>query len=614
MLQSAAPDPKVRDDAFRRCRLLRHAAAVFCLAHCLHGSPAAGNGGGEKGLPILDQGQALPTPDPQVEEIAVNHLEFSRAFRVASKTRGPENKWSVAVRWRNKEPIAAGDLLLVVFSMRCVESPAADRTAAVTVAFGTASPPYQNCYVTLAKSDQEWKKHRFAFVSKRDYAPAQAKLALGCGMEAQTLDIAGVEVYNFGAGKRVADFQTSATYKGIEDNAPWRVECLARIERIRKSPLEILVTDKSGKPVADAEVRVAMKRHAFRFGSSFNPGIYRFEGRHPEMVEAYQKRFAEYFNMATPEAVMNWRGWETASPQANLDRALTWLAGHDIPVIGHPMVWQAPKTLPDRIHALIREKDYPGYVREWDEHLTAKLAAVKGRMCQYFVINEFVDTNYLPEELTDDAIVHWYRMVRAADPKARLGILDHGMIGYGAVNAERNLPWYEKKIEMLLRNKVPLEIIGFQCHFADILTDPETVLAILDRFSKFGLELQVAEFDVDMDNESLQAKYLRDFFIAVFSHPSVRVLQQWGFYEPSHWRPRAALFRKDWSPKPNGRAFLDLVFRQWWTDLRGATDARGHYGERVFHGDYEVTVTKGDASRSIKTSVGTPGKRLTIRL
>jgi hypothetical protein len=96
-----------------------------------------------------------------------------------------------------------------------------------------------------------------------------------------------------------------------------------------------------------------------------------------------------------------------------------------------------------------------------------------------------------------------------------------------------------------------------------------------------------------MDNEDLQARYLRDFFIAVFSHPSVQVLQQWGFYEPSHWRPRATLFRKDWSPKPNGQAFLDLVFKQWWIDQKGTTDGRGQYAIRAFHGDYEVTVKKG---------------------
>jgi GH35 family endo-1,4-beta-xylanase len=309
---------------------------------------------------------------------------------------------------------------------------------------------------------------------------------------------------------------------------------------------------------------------------------------------------------------MNWRSWETAGQRDVLAKALDWLHAQNIPVIGHPLVWQAPKTLPDRIQQLIKNKNYSAYIRAWNEHLTEKLGAVKGRMCQHYVINEFVDTNFLPEELTDDAIVNWYRIVQTADPGARLGILDHRMIGYGAVDAEKNLPWYEDKIEMLLRNKVPLEVIAFQGHFADVLTDPERVLEILDRFAKFGLELQVAEFDVDTDDEELQAKYLRDFFIAAFSHPSVQVLQQWGFYEPLHWRPRAALFRKDWSPKPNGRAFLDLVFQRWWTDNTGTTDSQGRFKLRAYHGDYEVTVKTAGEVRREKTTLPRGGQTLRV--
>jgi GH35 family endo-1,4-beta-xylanase len=595
-------------------RLERAVLAAGLLAALSLFMPAwgrAADGALKDGIPILDTSKAWPAPASQGEEIAINHPDFKQAVRMTSKTRGSANKWSASVRWITHKAVKTGDVLLIVFHMRCVQSAAADGKAMAAVAFGTNVAPFQNSYVTQVKTDQEWKKFQFAFVSKLDHPPGQGKISFGCGMETQTLEIAGVEVFNFGSRKRVSDFQTSAGYKGIEDNAPWRKDCLARIEQLRKSKLEILVADKNGQPVADAEVHVAMKRHAFRFGSSFNPHIYTFESRNPQEVETYQKRFLKYFNMATPEAVMNWKGWESRMPQGNLDKALSWLAAHHIPVIGHPMVWQAPKTLPDRIHELIKKKDYAAYVRAWNEHLTDKVKATKGRMCQHFVINEFVDTNFLPEELTDDAIVNWYRIVQAAAPGARLGILDHSMIGYGAVNPN-NLSWYEKKVEMLLRNKIPLEIIGFQCHFADVLTDPERVLEILDRFAKFGLELQVAEFDVDTDNENLQAKYLRDFFIAVFSHPSVQVLQQWGFYEPFHWRPRAALFRKDWSPKPNGQAFLDLVFKQWWTDQKGATDGQGRYSLRGFHGDYEVTVNKGGGSKTANATVGKQGARVTV--
>lgn len=586
---------------------IRIAIALLVAGLLCRGAQA---GAPHAGIPVLDTAKAPAT----AQEIEINHPEFTQAWQLTSKTRGPENKWAASVRWITRQPVKSGDVLLAVFHMRCVSSSAADGKAATVVAFGAAGAPFQNSYVTQVRSDQEWKKFQFAFVSKLDHAPGQGKISFGCGIEPQTLEIAGVEVFNFGATKRVADFQTSAGYKGMEDNAPWRKDCLARIEQIRKSPLEIVVADKDGRPMAGAEVHVAMKRHAFRFGCTFNPDIYKVERQMQRDVDTYRQRFCEYFNFATPEAVMNWRSWETAGQRESLLKALDWLQAHDIPANGHPLVWQAPKTLPDRIRQLVKNKDYPAYVQAWNEHLTEKVGAVKGRMCQHYVINEFVDTNFLPEELTDDAIVNWYRITRAVDPSARLGILDHRMIGYGAVDAERNLPWYEKKIEMLLRNKIPLEVIAFQSHFTDVLTDPERVLEILDRFARFGLELQVAEFDVDTDDEELQAKYLRDFFIAAFSHPSVQVLQQWGFYEAIHWRPRAALFRKDWTAKPNGRAFLDLVFKQWWTDETGTTDAQGRITLRAFQGDYVVTVKAGGAVQREKIELRKGGQTIHIAM
>jgi hypothetical protein len=59
-----------------------------------------------------------------------------------------------------------------------------------------------------------------------------------------------------------------------------------------------------------------------------------------------------------------------------------------------------------------------------------------------------------------------------------------------------------------------------------------------------------------------------------------------------HWRPKAALFRADWSAKPNGRQFLDLVHNRWKTKCTGTTDANGRFSVRGFLGDYELTVEK----------------------
>ena len=71
-------------------------------------------------------------------------------------------------------------------------------------------------------------------------------------------------------------------------------------------------------------------------------------------------------------------------------------------------------------------------------------------------------------------------------------------------------------------------------------------------------------------------------------------MQHWGFWEGRHWQPKAALYRKDWTEKPNGAAYRKLVQETWHTDESGVTDAGGKWNARGFYGRYAVTVTVGD--------------------
>jgi endo-1,4-beta-xylanase len=116
------------------------------------------------------------------------------------------------------------------------------------------------------------------------------------------------------------------------------------------------------------------------------------------------------------------------------------------------------------------------------------------------------------------------------------------------------------------------------------------VLAALEVYSEFKLPIRITEFDIDTDDEQLQADYTRDFLILAYSHPSVVGVQHWGFWAKAHWRPRGALFRSDWSEKPAAKAYQDLVLKQWRTKLQGKAGASGKVSGRGFHGDYVVTV------------------------
>jgi hypothetical protein len=91
---------------------------------------------------------------------------------------------------------------------------------------------------------------------------------------------------------------------------------------------------------------------------------------------------------------------------------------------------------------------------------------------------------------------------------------------------------------------------------------------------------------------------MRDFLTIVFSHPAVESFLMWGFWDGAHWYDDAPIFREDWSVKPSGQVFLDLVFDTWWTDETAVTDSDGMVTFRGYHGDYDVTATHGGESLS----------------
>lgn len=91
------------------------------------------------------------------------------------------------------------------------------------------------------------------------------------------------------------------------------------------------------------------------------------------------------------------------------------------------------------------------------------------------------------------------------------------------------------------------DVVGFMGHFGlSTLTPPEEMLQVSDEFAEIAPNLQLSEFDVEAgDDKELQADFFRDVMIAAFSHPNYNAIVQWGFWERTHWKSAAALWRDD---------------------------------------------------------------------
>jgi hypothetical protein len=101
---------------------------------------------------------------------------------------------------------------------------------------------------------------------------------------------------------------------------------------------------------------------------------------------------------------------------------------------------------------------------------------------------------------------------------------------------------------------------------------------------------------------------------AVFSHPSTSGVIMWGFWDTKHWLGNSPLFRRDWTLKPSGQVWMDLVFHQWWTNTTATTDASGKCEARGFLGDYEIEVKHGSTDQTIKAKLTAAGTAVKVVL
>ena len=209
----------------------------------------------------------------------------------------------------------------------------------------------------------------------------------------------------------------------------------------------------------------------------------------------------------------------------------------------------------------------------------------------------------------------WFQAAAAIDPDAELYLNEFGILSSGGATNTGNQQLLISTLNDLIAGGAPIDGVGLQGHFDEVqLTGPEQLWTILDDIGQTGLDIQITEFDFRTDDLQLQADYTRDFLTAIFAHEDVTDFMLWGFFEKSHWRPEAALFNADWSIKPNGQAFIDLVFDEWWTDEMLSSGPVGETSVRGFRGDYEVEVTYGDVTATQTTQLVDGGVSVTVSL
>jgi GH35 family endo-1,4-beta-xylanase len=568
------------------------------------------------------------------EKIEVAGQPFSRALRVKTEADKFTSMWQVNVNTTNKEPVSKGETLLLIYYARGRKAPQIvdDGAGPVLGPLLWQRTPYEAVSHGWPKQEitDEWQRYWAVSESpktgvgpvNRDFPAGQLDLNFNFGFKNQTVEIGGVALMAF----KNADInklpQQTWDYFGRDPKAPWRAEAARRIEQHRKGDLKVVVVDAKGKPMPDAQVQVAMTRNAFNFGVAGSASRL-LDPKQPE----YQANLLKYFNTVGFTNDLKWIGMEDwgLKPETTL-AAMQMLKANGKSIRGHVLVWPSFSNSPKRLQAL---KDKPQELQaEILKHITATVTRTKDYISDWDVTNETEGNAEFMKIIGPQAMIEWYQAARAADPKAILTFTEPAFDNHGIEEGSfpnKELPGYRGWVDYLIKNKAPLDSLGTQAH-SGILGRESThgafgVWKSFDELAaRYGKTLQYTELDIalkkpgDPVQQAYQADRLRDSLIIAYAHPAVTGAMQWGYWEGDVWQPGTGLWNKDWTIKPIGQAYVDLVTKEWWTQAEGKTDAKGTYSTRGFTGNYDITVVADGKSQTLSATLPKEGATMTIVL
>jgi endo-1,4-beta-xylanase len=519
---------------------------------------------------------------------SVEDQEFTEAIRVQT---GEDlvNAWDAQLKFPAVEGVEAGDAVLVAFYARTLSSEEENGAGFLNVCI-EHNVSFEKEIYQFVSIGNEWNEYYAPVQITHSLSVSQVSYLFHMGFISQTVEVADVRFLDYGESLSVDDLPlTETTFAGREPDAAWRAPAEERISRIRKGEMKVRVLDETGEPLDSAEIHIEMVRHQFGFGTAVVAD---------RIIDnkVYRDHLFEMFNEAVFENDLKWPRFIQAGTHSKILRALDTLDAHHMRVRGHCIIWPSYNHMPDFVEDL---GNVPEAVRQAvDEHIDEVTRFTEGRMVDWDVMNEPYSEHDLQDMLGDQVMADWYKRARLNDRGVKLFINEYAIISAGAKNKPKQDYLYDliRYIDSLGGG---IDGIGMQGHMDGELSSITKVYEVIDRFASLGKEIKVTEHDINLTQREVQADYTRDFMTIVFSHPSVKSLLLWGFWAGAHWRPDCALFDLDWSVRPHGEVWHDLIRNRWWTPVMDTvTDKQGEYSFDGFLGTYSYRVSDGTSERS----------------
>ena len=533
--------------------------------------------------------------------------EFTRVTTITNPVARP-NRWDAGWNVTNTSVVPQGDKLLWVIWLRALPNNDGESVGKVGI-IAERNDTYVKDVDLLVDVTGEWQRFFISFENLSRTQPIGGMtMGFHLGAQQQVIQVAGMAILNYGPDIALDQLPTNLNneqYGGFEADAEWRAPAAARIEELRKADVTFSVLDRDGNALADADVRVRMQEHDFKFGTAVKSCRFSF-GNCSEST--FRERLMDLdgeghgFNALVYENDLKWPAWEDEWISSNsfLTQNIDEL-GEDYYLRGHTLLWPGWQNMPsdmqanqnnpeylkqrvfDHVRLMLEDKNFDASVPEWDvlnevstnTDLAAALAGTPGYVTGREVYAEV------------------FELARELAPDAKLYINDYVTMTLKNTPGSGLYDDFKSHVGEIVAAGAPIDGIGFQGHLSSSPNSIYDVLATLDDFhDAFGLDAKITEYDLQAGtSEELAADYTTDFLRAIFSHESMTGFMMWNFWDEDTWaNPGANFFDRNWNATPVRDAFTDLVFNEWWTEEDLITDNAGNASVSGFKGRYLITV------------------------
>ena len=388
-------------------------------------------------------------------------------------------------------------------------------------------------------------------------------------------------------------------------------------EMYRKGFCRLGLVAPDGTLVQKAQVRVKLKKHAFRFGCN---AFMLDQFPEKEQNEKYEEVFASLFN----EAVIPFY-WSDLEPEDGKcryeagstpiyrrpppDQVLAFCRRNNITPKGHPLCWHSyiPGWTPN---------DPEQFMRRLQRRLRELSARYGDEIFLWDCVNEAqAHQPLLHQRLSHDYVERVFHMADTFFPAARLIYNDnnHWWDYLGDYSPVYLL------VQRLLDKGCRVGGLGLQYHMmakymgapSDKFMNPRLIYGVLDQYARLQIPVNFSEVSVisrrDLGNGDLFQELVTERLYRIwFSHPAVEGVTWWNLVDgTAAYAPmgseegenslRAGLVNYDFSEKPAFKVLKRLIKEEWQTDT---TFDYVLYEKNMFHGFY------GDYTVEVKTDAG----------